>query len=75
MTSNGALERENDVLREVVAKYHHWLERVEALRDKNAVSYIGLDHAIGENVEGCSGCAALAQGAGPCRNTASCCFS
>lgn len=56
------LRLENEKLREVVATYHEWLERVEQLRvcpDCGRTGYMGLDHAIGENVEGCSGCAAL----------------
>jgi hypothetical protein len=53
--ANAALQEQLDAARDVVAMYHRWLERVEA-----HPGYIGLDHAAGENVEGCSGCSALA---------------
>lgn len=40
----------------VIRRYHAWLERV----DQTPGGYFGLDHALGENVEGCSACAVLA---------------
>lgn len=36
---------------------HQWLERVEELRFRHdPPGYIGLDHKLGENVEGCTYC-------------------
>ena len=65
------LERERDAanerlerVKEALRKYHVWLERVEQenlkLSPPRKRVYFGLDHAIGENTEGCDGCAALA---------------
>ena len=58
------LEAERDQLREVVRTYHEWLERHDELMRPERPGgprrgYIGLDHKVGENVEGCVGCRAL----------------
>lgn len=48
--------------REALGHYHEWLERVEKLRVCPACGrrgFMGLDHAVGENVQGCIGCATL----------------
>jgi hypothetical protein len=50
------VEAERDTLREALERAHRWLEMVDAMRGM----YFGLDHKIGENVDGCSFCAALA---------------
>jgi hypothetical protein len=50
--------------RRVVIKYHEWLEKHEKLNtdsDDRRTGYIGLDHAVGENIKGCSGCATARQ--------------
>jgi chromosome segregation ATPase len=43
-------------LQEALERAHAWLERV----DQNP-GYFGLDHKIGENVEGCTMCAAVSE--------------
>jgi hypothetical protein len=45
-------------LRATVRKYHKWLERCENYRGDNG-GYMGLDHKVGENPDGCDGCAIL----------------
>jgi hypothetical protein len=53
----------------VLVKYHEWLEEHDRLTAPEHAGaprrgYIGLDHKIGENVEGCDGCAAIAKAKG-----------
>ena len=52
-----------------LVKYHEWLEKHDELTRPERPGgprrgYIGLDHRIGENVEGCAGCAAIAKATG-----------
>lgn len=42
-----------------IEKAHAWLERVEEFRTPTG-GYIGLDHRLGQNVEGCTYCHAAA---------------
>lgn len=66
---------ETDQLRAALRKLHEWLETVDAQRRLHAatfftkdgypagpVGYMGLDHQVGENVDGCEACALLARG-------------
>lgn len=45
-----------------IEKAHEWLERVEEHRtcECGQRTYIGLDHRLGQNVEGCTYCHAAA---------------
>lgn len=66
----GPASEEIAELRAAVRKYHAWLETVEEQRRLQGaqilgpgqkVGYMGLDHKVGENVDGCDGCALLAR--------------
>jgi hypothetical protein len=49
-------------LLEALVKYHEWLEEHERRNmGPPRTGYIGLDHRVGENIEGCDGCAAIAK--------------
>lgn len=46
-----------DIIHETLVKAHEWLEEHERLNtapDGTRTGYIGLDHRIGENPEGCN---------------------
>ena len=51
MNDRGLIQK---MLRAIVHA-HEWLERVE---ERRVVGYFGLDHKIGENIDGCDLCAA-----------------
>jgi hypothetical protein len=61
---NDRLQKHHAEMLEVLRKYHEWLEEHDRLTAPERPGaprrgYIGLDHKIGENVEGCDGCAAI----------------
>jgi len=59
-----ALQAALEKARRVVIQYHEWLEKHEKFNttpNGRRTGYIGLDHEVGQNVEGCSGCAVARQ--------------
>jgi hypothetical protein len=64
LAENDRLQKHHAEMLEVLRKYHEWLEEHDRLTAPERPGaprrgYIGLDHKIGENVEGCDGCAAI----------------
>lgn len=58
-TSPGRDARNEKARREAIRALRHaheWLERVDEIRQKTQVGYIGLDHRLGENEDGCTLC-------------------